>query len=157
MLVGMDASDPSDPLVRIAELNDAQASTRIDAATWEEIFDVAPDGMIVIDRRGRVMAANRQVVFMFGYPVHELVGKPVHVLLAPELADRHARHIARFFRNPTARPMEAGRHLAGRTADGEEVTVQISIAPVIYYAGVLGVATVRRVEVPAAPGRPMGS
>lgn len=139
------AEDDVDPLVRIAALNESQSATRIDAATWKEIFDVAADGMLVIDRGARIMAVNRQVVFMFGYPQHELVGKPVHVLLAPELAERHARHIAGFFRNPTARPMESGRHLPGRTADGEVVLVQISIAPVIYYAGVLGVATIRRV------------
>lgn len=134
-----------DPLTRIAALNAAASATRIDEATWKEIFDVAPDGMLVIDRRGLVMAANRQIVYMFGHPVHELVGRPMHVLLAPELAERHTRHIAGFFRNPTARPMESGRHLSGVTADGDTITVQISIAPVTYYAGVLGVATVRRV------------
>jgi PAS domain S-box-containing protein len=134
-----------DALDKIAELNAKQAETRIDAPTWQEIFDVAPDGMIVIDRRARILAANRQVVYMFGYPALELIGKPVHMLLAPELAERHAKHIANFFRNPTARPMEAGRHLPGLTSDGESVTVQISIAPVIYYAGVLGVAMIRRI------------
>lgn len=135
-----------DVLNKIAKLNEQQANNRIDEATWAEIFDVAPDGMIVIDRFGAIRAANRQVVYMFGYPREALIGKPVHMLLAPELASRHAAHIAGFFKNPTARPMESGRHLPGRTSDGEIVTVQISIAPVIYYAGVLGVATIRRVN-----------
>ena len=70
----------------------------------------------------------------------------MHVLLAPELAERHAKHIAAWFKNPTARPMESGRTLPGRDVDGAVVHVQISIAPAEYYGGVLGVATLRPVS-----------
>lgn len=133
-------------LQKIAELNEKQAANRIDEAAWKEIFNAAADGMIVIDRRGIIMAVNRRIVHMFGYPPSDLIGKPVHMLLAPELGARHAKHILGWFRNPTARPMESGRTLPGRDVDGETVNVQISIAPAEYYGGVLGVATLRPVS-----------
>jgi PAS domain S-box-containing protein len=132
-------------LTKIAKLNEAQAANRIDEATWKKIFDAAADGMIVVDRKGTIMAVNDRIIHMFGYPSEELVGKPVHILLAPEFIERHKQHIPLWFKNPTARPMESGRTLQGRNCDGEIVNVQISIAPTVYYGGVLGVATLRPV------------
>jgi len=53
-------------LTKIAKLNEAQAANRIDEATWKKIFDAAADGMIVVDRKGTIMAVNDRIIHMFG-------------------------------------------------------------------------------------------
>ena len=42
----------------------------------EEIFDAAPDGLIVVDRTGRVIRANRAAVGLLGRGRAELMGQP---------------------------------------------------------------------------------
>lgn len=38
-----------------------------DGAVWA-LLDAAPDGMFVVDRRGRMVFANSQAETLFGYP-----------------------------------------------------------------------------------------
>ncbi len=128
-------------LRQIRELNERLATWTIDSETYERILDCLPDGVLVINQAAEIRFINQAIESMFGYQRADLLGRPVHVLLDPALAEVHAAHLATFFADPSPRPMGAARHFDGRKSDGTSVRVQISIAPV----GPLAVAVVRRV------------
>lgn len=135
-----------DVLERIADLNRKLSDVEIDPGIFAQIIDSLPDGLIVINEAGRIQLVNAQVELTFGYHRSKLIGEPVHMLLATELAEAHSAHLRRFFESPSARPMNLAKHLPGRHSSGRSITVQISIGPLIAEAGVFGLAIVRRVS-----------
>ncbi len=44
-------------------------------------LDAAPDAMIIIDGKGLVIFANRQVSAVFGYRYEDIIGQPVEQLM----------------------------------------------------------------------------
>jgi PAS domain S-box-containing protein len=139
-------TEPLTQLDHLADLNRKIAGVEVDPSMFGQIIDSLPDGLIVINRRGMIHLVNVQIELTFGYHRSQLIGEPVHKLLDPSLGTVHAQHLQSFFRSPSARPMNLAKHLSGRHADGDRITVQISIGPLISEAGVFGLAIVRRVE-----------
>ena len=51
----------------------------------KSVLDSAPDAMIIIDSRGLILFANRQVAALFGHATRDVVGQPVEILLPERL------------------------------------------------------------------------
>jgi PAS domain S-box-containing protein len=51
----------------------------------DAFMQLSPDAAVVVDRDGIIRAANRLAVAMFGYPVAELDGQPVELLIPDRL------------------------------------------------------------------------
>lgn len=92
------------------------------------LFQSAAEGILVVDASGSIVLANPRCLHMFGYPEEELIGKPLEVLVASELADTHAKFREGFFKNPTIRPMGIGRKLYGRTSANQVFPVEVSLS-----------------------------
>lgn len=105
---------------------------RIDGAeaTILGLLESAPDAMLLIDRRGAIIAANKQTEHLFGYPIAELLRQPIEMLVPGRFRDRHPEHRNRYFAEPRIRPMGSGQRLFGRRRDGSEVPVEISLSPI---------------------------
>ena len=97
--------------------------------SFEETFDAAPVGMIVVDREGAVVATNRQLERLFGYSRRELLGKPVELLIDGVDAAKHRAARDAYGAQPEERPMGAGRDLYGRHRDGRKIPVEIGLTP----------------------------
>lgn len=117
----------------------------IEPAMFEQIVDSLPDGLVVINEQGLIQLCNKQIELLFGYPRASLIGEPIHMLLPEALRDKHSHHIARYFTNPSVRPMREAQTLSGRHRSGRTIDVQIILGPVISTQGVLALAVVRRV------------
>ena len=105
-------------------------------------FNAAPNGFIVIDASGTIVATNSALETMFGYAAGALLGNSIELLL-PE-AVRHAHVALRegFFDRSAPRAMGAGRELFGRRADGHEFPVEIGLNPLPSEQGLLVLAAV---------------
>jgi len=108
-------------------------------------LDAAPDATVVVDKRGRIVSANRQVEALFGYDQHEVIGLPIEALVPERLRDDHVRHRSRYMVDTRTRPMGAGLNLHGRRKDGTEVPVDIMLSPLETDEGQLVVAAIRDV------------
>jgi PAS domain S-box-containing protein len=135
----------SDVIEKIKELNAVVAQFQLDPSTYERIVDKLGEGLVVVDSRGIIVLVNEALQLMFGYDRSQLLGQPVHKLLPPELAGMHEQHIRTFFKRPSTRPMNFARPLQGRHQNGDPVTVQISLAPVMDPRGIVVVAIVKSV------------
>lgn len=102
----------------------------------------APNGMLVVTDRGRIVLVNRQLEQMFGYTREELIGQPVEVLLPSTIRNAHPQLLESFFRDPKTRPMGATRNLFGRRKDGRPVPIEIGLNPFVTQDGTFCLASI---------------
>jgi PAS domain S-box-containing protein len=93
-------------------------------------LDAAPDAMIIIDQRGAILFANRQLSALFGYEHDEVIGKPIELLMPDRFRDRHVAHRDEYVKTLTVRAMGTGLDLYARRRDGTEFPVEISLSPI---------------------------
>lgn len=124
----MSPTDPTeDPAVGVGDLH----SLELEDAQFRLAIEAAPTGMSMIDERGQILLVNAQAERLFGYSRAELIGQQMDVLVPDHSRARHPGFRERFFDDPRARPMGAGRDLFGRRRDGTEVPVEIGLNPLI--------------------------
>jgi PAS domain S-box-containing protein len=111
-------------LIRTAaaeRLRDTEITLRAAAAESRElrsILDTATDGIVVVDRAGRVLSPNRPAEALFGYEYHEIARRPFAELFAPE-SERAARdYLDGLTKNGVASVLNDGREVIGRVRQG---------------------------------------
>jgi two-component system, sensor histidine kinase len=117
----------------------------LSAELVRSVLDLAPDAMIIIDARGHIQFANRQVTALFGHDRAAIVGKPVELLLPERFRARHIAHRDGYTANVRVRPMGMGLELFGMRADGSEFPVEISLSPIREGSETLVAAAIRDV------------
>lgn len=109
----------------------------------EWMTNSAADGMLVVDRDGKIILANPPLLRMFGYPVEELLDKPIEILLPDKIRQNHVSLRTEYFEQPSVRAMGSGRELFGRHQNGAQFPVEVSLSPLQTVHGVpLVMATV---------------
>jgi PAS domain S-box-containing protein len=98
-----------------------------DAALLTHAVELAPDGVLIVDRSGEIVYANRSMHQMAG--TDELVGTNVDELVPDATRSRHSDLRADYNVDPSQRPMGAGLDLALRRIDGSMIPVEISLSP----------------------------
>lgn len=93
------------------------------------LFERAAQGILSIDRSGRIRDANPSALQMFGYTRESLIGESVEMLLPAAVRARHYQLRAEYERDPHSRPMGLGIALAALHRDGSEFPVEISLSP----------------------------
>jgi PAS domain S-box-containing protein len=104
--------------------------------------EASPSGMIMVDRDGNVVLANREAERLFGYSRSELLEQSVEQLVPEALRTAHARHREGFTRLPERRCMGGGRDLFGRRKDGSHFPIEIGLNPIDAPGGSLVLAAV---------------
>jgi len=105
-------------------------------------FNAAPNGFVMVDTEGQIVAANAELHRMFGYPLDTLTGKALETLLPEALRNSHTGLRSGFFERPEPRRMGAGRVLYALRADGHEFPVEIGLNPLEGPDGPLVLASV---------------
>jgi two-component system cell cycle sensor histidine kinase/response regulator CckA len=93
------------------------------------LIDAIPDGVLWVDRAGRVVEVNVQAERLFGYARAELVGQPVEMLIPSRFRETHEKERADYALSPRMRGMGLGLTFYARRKDGSEFPVEISLAP----------------------------
>ncbi len=109
------------------------------------VFDNAPDGILVVDRQGRLLAANPALQRLAGYREDELRGQPLDLLLPLPARATHAQRVHAFFDAPHPRPMGHVPNLMLRRADGSLVPVDVALGVAMWHDEPCAVAFVRDV------------
>jgi PAS domain S-box-containing protein len=108
-----------------------------------DVLESAPDGIVIVDAEGRIVAINSRTEILFGYSRQELVGHPVEVLIPARFDRLHVKHRASFLAQPQVRPMGAGLELLGKRKNGTEFPVDISLSPLQTQQGRFIISVVR--------------
>lgn len=128
-----------------APRNDAQAlpaQPALEDDLQRVALDAAPDGILLVDRAGRILLANCAMQDMSGYSDQELLGQPLHMLLPSESRTAHVPKLEAYFAAPARRPMGQGRDLWLVCKSGQRLPVDIALGHSNHRGGV-AVAFVR--------------
>jgi len=136
---------PQGPMV-ISAIRDVSARKGAEDK-FRALLESAPDAMVVVDQRGKIVLINSRTEEMFGYARHELLGYPVEVLIPERFHERHLQHRGGYVKGPRQRPMGEELELFGLRKDGSEFPVEVSLSPIRTPDGVLVASAVRDITV----------
>lgn len=114
---------------------------------FQQLLDIAPDGMIISDEQGRIILANRQVETLFGYQPGEIINQSIEMLIPEEFRKTHTLHRESYVTEPRTRSMGEGLQLLGLRKDNSKFPVEISLSPIKTARGILVAAAVRDVTI----------
>lgn len=97
---------------------------------YRDLLEAAPDGVLEVDREGRIALVNSATERLSGYRREELLGQPIELLVPPELRARHEVQRHAYWSNPMTRPMGNGLDLILLRKDGDRLPVEISLVAV---------------------------
>ena len=102
---------------------------------FRQVVEMAPNGMVMIDKSGVIEMVNSQAENIFGYNRTELLGQSIDMLLPARFRGAHPHHRATYFSDPSPRAMGSGRDLYGLRKDGSEFPVEIGLNPIMTSSG----------------------
>ncbi len=141
----MTDSNPSlDELRKVSQALEV-TDAAFDPALFQQVIDVLPDALLIVDSKARIVMVNGQLELLFGYPRSMLLGQDFFMFIPQELHEIHRKHFAGYFEQPNVRPMNFAKPLPGVRQDGSRVDVQISLGPLVSKRGMLALALIRRV------------
>jgi PAS domain S-box-containing protein len=127
----------------LSERRQAEEALRQSQVLFQDLFEHAPDGIILVNDAGQIESVNTQLERLFGFRREELAGQAIECLLPERFRERHLDHRDAYLADPRRRPMGAGLELYGRRRDGSEFPVDIMLSP-LSTAGRLHVLAVVR-------------
>lgn len=114
-----------------------RASRHIEAQTKEivqseeryrSLVRSAHDGIVAIDRKGKVILFNEAAVKMFGYSPEEVIGEPLTMLLPEQYITKHIGGVSRFFETGETTLIGKTIEMEGSRRDGQAFPVELSLS-----------------------------
>ena len=140
--ISLSPAETPNGVVVISAIRDVTAR-RAEEDKFRALLESAPDAMVIVDGRGKIVLVNSRTEEMFGYQRQELLGYSVEVLLPERFHGRHIGHRVSYVKDPRQRPMGAGLDLFGLRKDGSEFPVEISLSPIRTSEGLLVSSAIR--------------
>ncbi len=113
----------------VGAIVDLSARKRAEAR-FRVAVESSPNGMLMIDREGKIELVNREIERMFGWTRAELLGNTIEMLVPERFRFEHPAERKAFFAKPQARSMGIGRDLFGVRKDGTEIPLEIGLNPI---------------------------
>ena len=96
---------------------------------FNTLFEAASEGIIVVDCKQYIVAANVAAENMFGYQKGELIQQPLNLLIPKDYHANHKHHFENFIEHSEKRQMGHGRVLHGIKKDGSLFPVEAGLNP----------------------------
>ncbi len=106
-----------------------EQALRLSQGRLAGILDIAEDAIIVIEQDRSITLFNQGAAALFGHLSHEVLGKPIDLLLPERFRIDHAQHIHTFAQTPdSARRMAQQHEVFGLKKCGTEFPIEASIS-----------------------------
>ena len=88
-----------------------QATVEVSLARLQAILDNAVDAIITIDEHGIMESVNPATAILFGYPVQEIIGNNVNMLMPSPYDTEHDGYIANYLATGERKIIGIGRDI----------------------------------------------
>lgn len=109
----------------------AEEQLRVQTALLDELFESAPEAIVMLDLDQRVTRVNREFTRLFGYTAEQVRGRALDTLIVPEELRPEWRRLARSMRHGQHTTMETERI----RSDGIRLHVSELGAPILVATG----------------------
>ncbi len=106
----------------------------------------SPNGMLLVNRGGRIVLINAEIERLFGYKRDELLGQPVEMLVPERDREAYPSRHASFLAEPQPRRLGSDKEIHGVRKDGREVYIEIGLAHIETGDGEFVLATIADVS-----------
>ncbi len=112
----------------IEERKQVEQILRESTARYQAVTQSANDAIITADSLGNIVGWNRQAAVMFGYTEHEVLGRPLTLLIPRRHRDSHIKGITRVLGGGASRVSGKAFETEGLRKDGSEFPIELSLA-----------------------------
>ena len=115
----------------ISERRRTEQDLRDGEARLRGVVEMAVDGIITIDERGRIETVNAAAQRLFGYTVAEMVGRNVKMLMPDPYQSEHDGYLRNYVNTGERRIIGIGREVSGRRKDGTVFPIYLAVSEVL--------------------------
>jgi len=117
--------------------NDGGQTAALEAAEarLQSILQTVPDGMIIIDARGRIESLSATAERLFGYMTREVVGRNISLFMPMPHREQHDSYLERYLASGEPRIIGIGRVVAGRRKNGTTFPMHLTVGEFRFSGG----------------------
>ena len=108
-----------------------EQSLQIQTALLDELFDSAPEAIVMLDPKQNVIRVNREFTALFGHSAEAVAGRPIDDILVPPELHAESERMAR----AANRGQRAGGETERLRSDGSRLPVSVLVAPIMTPGG----------------------
>lgn len=127
----------------IAERKHAEAALKEQSRHTKAILDTIVDGIITIDRTGKIGSFNPAAEKIFGYEAAEIAGRNIKILMPNPYSDAHDSYLRHYQSTGIARIIGIGREVEGLRKNGELFPMELAISEITLQDQAMYVGMVR--------------
>jgi hypothetical protein len=100
---------------------------------FDILFEAIPEGVIVVNKKQLIVAANTSALKMFGYKKNELMNEHLNILIPSQYHKSHFTHFSNFIKSNNGRKIKHDLNLFGVKKNNKEFPVEIGLNPFSVY------------------------
>lgn len=139
-------SDAKLDTTRHSQLNESRAelsTTDYDSHDMHRLLSLVDAAIVAVSEDGTITYVNEGTSLQFGYPIDELVGLSVHLLVPPHYRSEHKNHFNMFMSSDQNRILMSARgEITAYRKDGSFFPAEASISKFDSSAGKVAVVTI---------------
>jgi len=110
----------------VTERKDAETQLQVQKAYWEQLFEHAPEAIVIVDHQMRIQRMNREFTRMFGFPFEGNQGVVIDDLIVPA----HLKDEGREVSSDVLQGRTVRKDTVRRRRDGTLVDTSILVTPI---------------------------
>ncbi len=92
-------------------------------------FEASPNGLVIVEKSGKISMVNPQMTELFGYQSEEMLGQSIEMLVPERYQEQHVVDRIGYHKTRKTRMMGSGRDLSGLRKDNTEFPAEIGLTP----------------------------
>ncbi len=130
--------------IEIGQRKKAERLSREHERQVQDLFDAAPDAVIVMNEEGHVVKWNPKAESLFGWSAKETIDHPLSELIIPQrYRTAHTQGLSRYLHTGKSDILGETLELQACKQEGTEIDVALSISPTVTNRGRLFIGFVR--------------
>jgi len=109
-----------------------EQALRLSEQRYRTLMETAPDAIFIIDKQSIIQYTNPAASRIFGYPVEELLGKPLTLLMPASHRDLHLHGMWRYLETRKKQMRWDCIEFPGLHRDGREIPLEISVGEFLH-------------------------